>query len=251
MTSFSDILLDLPKDAPRAHDTFPAKYMTEYLESYVENHVYQGKTLRDRIRLNTEVCSVEKQDGVWVLHIGRSSCQRIRSTKLAVAAGTTSLPIMPTFSYTPESGLPIIHHRDFGIQSEEILAPSSAYSNITVLGGGKSAADMVYTSLKAGKNVSWIIRKSGEGPGIFMNPSASGRYKHLAEAGVTQNATILNPSGFRPMVAWAQNLHQSDSERANLESKLLAADARFKAWANYDGREDALPGFHGLEPTAL
>ena len=52
------------------------------------------------------------------------------------------------------------------------------------------------------------------------------------------------------MVAWAQKLHQSDSERANLESKLLAADVRFKAWANYKGREGALPGFRDLEPTA-
>ena len=60
---------------------------------------------------------------------------------------------------------------------------------------------MVYTSVKAeDKNVIWIIRQSGEGPGIFMNPTATGRYRNNAEAGVTQKAITLNPSGFRPMI---------------------------------------------------
>ena len=247
MSSFSDVLLDLPEDAPRAHDTFPASYITDYLESYVDNHIYHGEPLRDRVRLNMEVRSIEKENGIWILHTSGSS---FRSTKLAVAAGITSIAHMPSISKNHGFVAPIIHHRDFGPQSAALLAPSSEYGNITVLGGGKSAADMVYASLKAGKNVNWLIRKSGEGPGLFMNPLASGRYRHLAEKGATQNATALSPSGFHPMVEWAQKLHHSESEKPSLESKLFAADALFKAWANYHGRENALPGFRDLEPTA-
>ena len=109
---------------------------------------------------------------------------------------------------------------------------------------------MVYAAVKAGKNVNWVIRKSGEGPGIFMNPAATGRYKHNAEGGTTQKATDLNPSSFRSMPEWARIMHQSESERENLESKLFAADRRYKAWANYKGRKSALPGFRDLEPRA-
>ena len=109
---------------------------------------------------------------------------------------------------------------------------------------------MVYASVKAEKNVNWIIRKNGEGPGIFMNPATSGRYRNNAEAGATQKAVFLNPSGYRPMREWAQMMHRSVSERGNLESKLFAADRRYKAWANYGGRKGALPGFRELEPTA-
>lgn len=114
---------------------------------------------------------------------------------------------MPNFPRSDDWMAPILHHRDFGLHSKAILASSSVYKNITVFDGGKSAADMVYASVKAGKNVKWIVRKTGEGPGIFMNPTATGRYRNNAEAGAEQKATILNPSGFRPLLEWAQMLH--------------------------------------------
>ena len=250
MTSFSDVALEVPRDAPKLHDTFEARYVTQYLEDYVDSHVYNGRPLRSCIRLNAEVRSVEKFGSGWILHVDGAAPQSLRCMKLAVASGLTSSPNMPNFPRSHDWMAPILHHRDIGAHSKAILAASSAYKNITVLGGGKSAADMVYASVKAGKNVNWIVRKPGEGPGIFMNPAATGRYRNNAEAGATQKATILNPSGFRPMVEWAQRLHQSVSERENLDSKLFAADRRYKAWANYREREGALPGFCELEPTA-
>ena len=250
MTSFSDVVLEVPKDAPKVHDTFEAKYVTQYLEEYVDSHVYNGTSLRNRIRLNEEVRSVEKIDNGWILHLNGVVPLKLRCIKLAVASGLTSLPVLPKFHGSHDWAVPMLHHRDFGVHSKAILAASSAHKNITVLGGGKSAADMVYGAIKAGKNVNWIVRKTGEGPGIFMNPAPTGRYKNNAEAGATQKATILNPSGFRPMIEWAQMLHQSVAERENLDSKLFAADRRYKAWVNYRGREGALPGFSDLEPKA-
>ena len=247
MTSFSDVVLEVPKGAPKLHDTFEAKYVTQYLEDYIDCHVYNGTSLRSWIRLNAEVRSVERTDSGWILQVDGVVPSNIRCSKLTVASGLTSLPILPNFPHSHDWIAPILHHRDFGVHSKAILA-SSVYKNITVLGGGKSAADMVYGSIKAGKNVSWIVRKTGEGPGIFMNPAAIGRYKNNAEAGATYNATILNPSAFRPMLEWAQRLHQSVSERDNLDSKLFAADRRYKAWADYRGRKGALSGFRELEP---
>ena len=250
MASFSDVALQIPEDTPKLHDTFEAKYVTQYLEEYVDSHVYNGRSLRSRIRLNVEIRTVEKSDGGWILQVDGAMGQSVRCVRLAVASGLTSSPNMPNFPRSHDWMAPILHHRDFGIRSKTILAASSAYKNVTVLGGGKSAADMVYASVKAGKNVNWIVRKSGEGPGIFMNPAATGRYRNHVEAGATQRATFLNPSGFHPMLEWARTLHQSVSERENLDSKLFAADRRYKLWANYRGREGALPGFRELEPKA-
>ena len=250
MTSFSDVALQLPKDAPKLYDTFEAKYVTQYLEDYVDSHVYNGSSLRSRIHLNAEVRAVEKIGNEWVLQVGGAMRQSLRCVKLAVASGLTSSPNMPNFPRSHDWMAPKLHHRDFGVHSKKILATSSAYKNITVLGGGKSAADMVYASVKARKNVNWIVRKTGEGPGIFMNPAATGRYRNNAEAGATQKAATLNPSGFHPMPEWAQMLHQSVSERTTLDSQLFASDRRYKLWANYRGREGALPGFRELEPKA-
>lgn len=250
MTSFSDIALTLSEDTPKLHDTFEAKYVTQYLEDYVDNHVYNGTSLRSRIQLDTAVHCVEKYNRGWILHVGGSVRSSVRCKQLAVASGLTSSPVMPSFPKSSDFKAPVLHHRDFGLHSEAILAASSVYKHITVLGGGKSAADMIYAALRAGKDVNWIVRKSGEGPGIFMNPAATGRYKNNAEAGATQKATTLNPSGFRPMAEWAKQLHQSDLEREDLESKLFTSDHSYKAWADYKGRKGALPGFSGLEPSA-
>lgn len=254
MSSFADVALEIPDDAPTLHDTFEAKYVAKYLEEYVDSHVYNGASLRSRIQVNSDVRSVEKHGDGWLLHVVDStsdeSSQSVYCKKLAVASGLTSIPNMPTFPRSPEWKAPILHHRDLGAHEKEILAAESAYRNITVLGGGKSAADMVYGSLKKGKNVNWIIRTSGEGPGIFMDPAAGGRYRHAAEGGATQKATALSPSHFYNLPAASLALHQNESERASLEEKLYAADKRFKALANYQGREGALPGFRGLEPKA-
>lgn len=71
-----------------------------------------------------------------------------------------------------------------------------------------------------------------------------------AEAGATQKATILYPSGFHSMPEWAEELHHSVLKKGNLDSKLSAPDRRYNAWANYRGSEGALPGFRELEPEA-
>ena len=36
MTSFADVTFEIPKDAPKLHDTFEAKHVIRYLEDYVD-----------------------------------------------------------------------------------------------------------------------------------------------------------------------------------------------------------------------
>ena len=248
MSSFSDCPMELPADAPKVQDTFPAKYVSEYLEKYVANHIYDGKSLRSRIQLRSKVLNVKRISSGWILHI--EGDVNIRCRKLAVASGLTSEPVMPMIPQMHNLLAPLFHHREFGTHSKRILAASSGYTNVTVLGGGKSAADMVYASLKAGKAVNWIIRRTGEGPGIFQNPASNGRYRNTAEKNATQTASLLNPSAFHLMPEWAQFLHQSASKKEGLESRLFAPDHRSKEWVNYKGREGALPCFGRLEPRA-
>lgn len=250
MASFSDVALELPADAPRSYDNFEAKYLKQYLEQYVDSHVYNGISLRNRIWVNANVHSAERTATGWTLHINGAVTQLIQCNRLAVASGTASKPIMPIFPLSDGFLAPILHHRDFGIRSKAILAESSMCRNVTVLGGGKSAADMVYASLKAGRTVNWVIRTSGEGPAIFMNPAPTGRYMHAVEANATRNAAVLNPSSFHPLDDWAQMLHQTVSKREELKLKLFAADRCYGAWPDYRGREGALPCFRELEPRA-
>ena len=86
MTSFSDVALPVPEDAPMLHDTFEAKYVTQYLEKKFDSHVYDGRSLRSRIRLNAEVRSVERVENGWLVHVDGATPQRLRCIKLAVAS---------------------------------------------------------------------------------------------------------------------------------------------------------------------
>jgi hypothetical protein len=86
----------------------------------------------------------------------------------------------------------VLHQDGFG--SSNILT-SPEIRNITVLGGGKSSADMVYESVKAGKTVSWILKASDTtGPGFFLSPEGAGPYKNAFEIGMTRLAATLTPS---------------------------------------------------------
>lgn len=50
MSGFSDMPLTVPQDAEVFSDIFEAKYVTEYLEKYIDDHVYCERSLRGRIK---------------------------------------------------------------------------------------------------------------------------------------------------------------------------------------------------------
>ncbi|KAL9054839.1 MAG: hypothetical protein Q9206_003376 [Seirophora lacunosa] len=64
---------------------------------------------------------------------------------------------MPSLPGQEKFQNPIVHQKDFG--KSDVLA-SSASKRVTVLGAAKSAADLVYDCVKAGKAVTWIVRRT-------------------------------------------------------------------------------------------
>ena len=228
---------------------FRAKYTTRYLEKYVDFHDFQGKTLRDRICFNFKVSKLSKDGSIWVL-LGShqaSTEQRFLTYKLTVASGLTSVPNIPSINGDSCFERPIIHQVAFGQSS---VLSSTSVRSVAILGGGKSAADMVYACVKAGKKVSWIIRRSGTGPGYMFLPSGVGPYKNSFELGSARFVNTLSPSIFHPRSLWTTFLHSTgfgnkvvDLIWNNFEKNNLNA-------ANFDKRQASSSNFAQLKPQS-
>lgn len=248
ISGFSDVPFQVPPGAPTAYDMYEAKYVTNYLESYLDTHVYNGQSLRDRICFGQDVQAIEKNHDTWIITARDPNdvSTTIRCHALGIASGLTSLPKIPTLPGQERFTKPVLHHRDFARISPRILADPGC-TNVTVLGGGKSAADMVYVSVKSGKKVIWVIPQKGKGPAKFMDPSANEPYKSAVEAGITRGATAMNPSCFAEMPLWARILHWTPLGGYITRRKAYANDQRCRAFADYHHRQGAQPTFHKLE----
>lgn len=228
---------------------FRAKYTTQYLERYVDFHDFQGKTLRGRICFNFKVSKVVKESSIWAVWGTHqtSTEQRFLAYKLIVASGMTSIPNIPSIDGDSCFERPIIHQVAFGQSS---VLSSTSVRSVAILGGGKSAADMVYACVRAGKKVSWVIRRSGTGPGYMFLPSGVGPYKNSYELGSTRFVNTLSPSIFYPKSLWTTILHGTafgnkvvDVIWNNFEKNNLNA-------ANFDERPDSCPSFAQLKPQS-
>ena len=141
---------------------------------------------------------------------------------------------------------PILHQKEFGKAKSTILA-SDSYQNVIILGGGKSAADMVYDSVQAGKKVSWVIRETGEDSAAFTSAKGKGSYRNGPEIAPTRMLSALNPSYFAPVTGWTKLIHSSRYGRAVVARIWLGADQACRDLANFQGREGALPGFESMK----
>lgn len=205
MAEYSDTAMPDPPVEDIYFDTFKAKYTTQYLESYVDKQIFAGKSLRERIKFGFEVQNVKKVDRQWVIS-GKENGSEARTyyaSKVVVASGLTSVPNLPKLPNDEQFEAPIIHQGDFG-QSSVLSSPD--IKDITVLGGSKSSADMVYASVKAGKSVSWIIRVPGTGPGFFLSAKGIGPYRNAIAIGSTRIASTLSPNFFNDNW-WTRFLH--------------------------------------------
>ena len=249
MTEYSDKGMILPAGEDTYHDTFRAKHVTQYLEEYLDEHVYAGSSLRDRLRFNFTVDRIEKSgtQEYWTVR-GTDRLTETQSTfqasKLMIASGITSEPNMPDLPGRETFKGDITHSEGFG--SSSILS-SPDKRQVVVIGGGKSSADMVYALAKADKEVSWIIRKSGTGPAAFIDIKGHGRYKNAAEIGNTRLMTSFGPSAFVDS-KWKDSwVHRSRMGRAVFEKVWFNADRDIRAEANYHRREGARDGYKNLE----
>lgn len=151
--------------------------------------------MRSRIRFGIEVHSVRKIDGVWVVSASEEACgnpETSHCSKLMVASGLTSVPYIPALPGKEKFGGPIIHQEAFG--SSDILS-SPPIQTITMLGSGKSSADMIYAAVKAGKSVNWVFKATDiTGPAFFLLPKGKGPYKNAFKIGMTRLAATFTPS---------------------------------------------------------
>ena len=251
MVGFSDVPLTLPDDAPTYYGSFEAKYVTEYFENYVDSHVYNGSSLRNRIFFGNHVDKVEKIEGSWVIRAQDSiRGERIfRSSRIAMATGLTSIPNIPSLPRSEDFEGSICHHKQWGDFSKYTLNTSDC-KHVAVLGGAKSATDMVYECVKKGKSVSWIIRKSGEGPALFVPALGGGRYENSTEKGTTRLSAYFSPSSFMPNLWSTRLIHGTSIGRDYLRRKTQADDQSCRDLAAYRTREGALSSFQKLESTA-
>ena len=221
---------------------FKANHTTKYLESYVDSHRFAGQTLRDRIKFACKVKAITKAEGVWLVQCDIAT---FRATKVIIASGLSSTPSMPDLPGKDNFEVPVIHQEDFGRSS---VLSSPDYQNVTVLGAGKSAADMVYASVKAGKSVSWVLRTSGTGPASFFSPKGKGPYKNGFEFGATRMAGTLSLSIFAPDTWWTRFVNGNKYGQKIVNALWSTADKATLDLADYDGRHNALEGFQNLKP---
>lgn len=248
MSGFSDVPISLSPDAVTYHDIFEAKYVTEYLEKYADSHVYSGKSLGDRMMFKVKVLKMNKIGGSWRITAREDENKEViyDTRRLVLATGHTTIPNMPSLPGQGQFEGPVLHQKDFGKATTTILA-SDSYKLITILGGGKSAADMVYDSVTAGKRVSWTIRETGGGPASFAGAEGKGPYRNGPEIAATRMPSVLSPSCFAPISWWTRLLHGTMCGRKIVANIWFGADQACRNLARFNDREGALPGCGNLK----
>lgn len=249
MAEFSDLPMVPPSET--LYDLYEAKHVAAYLEKYVDEFKYQGRSLRDRIVFEFTVAKIEKINDKWDIrgHYNdkKEAAIVFHAPKVMIASGLTSSPNMPILPNQENFQGPILHQKDFGQSS--VLSSKDKY--VTVVGGAKSAADMVYASVKAGKSVSWIIRKSGSGPAAFLSSEGRGRYKNSAELGFTRIMSTFTPSYFTPQTWWTRFLHTTRPGNWIVSQIWNTADKVSRDGAKFDARPEALANFKNLKPNTM
>lgn len=233
---------------------YDAKYTIDYLDSYLDRHAYAGKRLRERIMCNFQVKTIFKaEDGVWKVtgHTNpRAAEARERAftaPKIIIASGFTSEPNMPNFNMKGFSGR-IIHSKEYGREADSIL--TGPKRRISVLGGGKSAADMVYAAAKAGHEVSWIIRKSGSGPGLLLKVEPVGKYRNATELMQARFMSTLSPNMFMKRTWWTWFVHSTWLGRWLLNMMFGFVQRDSEKAAGYHTTEGVEGSFKLLKPDA-
>ena len=251
MAEFSDMPLTLPPNEETYHDIFRAKHVTTYLDEYVDKNVFQGRSLRERIKFGYTVRKAERTENGWILqgnHGSEGTDQSISCSKLMVAAGLTSEPNMPDLPEKHRYQGMLLHQKAFGGAS---ILSNPDVKRVAIIGAGKSAADMVYASAKAGKSTVWIIRQSGTGPAAFIDIKGHGRYKNAAEIGHTRMMIPMMPSCFAESTLFSRFIQKTKFGQIVGKKVWQNADRDIHLEANYHGREGARNGYSNLEPETV
>ncbi|KAF1998428.1 FAD/NAD(P)-binding domain-containing protein [Amniculicola lignicola CBS 123094] len=237
---------DQPMEGVELKDTyhryFEAKNFTKYLDKYLDSHVYDGMSLTDRIVLNARVEKLWKEGEKW--HAKTVSGETYTSPRVIDASGLTSLPNIPDIRDADRFLGTIVHHKDFG-KSDIIKTCKS----VVVVGGAKSAADLAYSCAKAGLEVSWVIRKNGNGPAAFLPAEAPIRfYKDSNVAFHHRAMATLLASIYAPESWWTAFIHRTRLGRALLQTIWRTVYNDILAQADYDRADGKANGYANLRP---
>jgi dimethylaniline monooxygenase (N-oxide forming) len=241
IAEFADMPMERPPAEDSMNDLFKAKYTMKYIEDYADNRKFAGRSLRDRVQFNTNVKSVEKVDSRWQLSCTMSkeggTQKDIFAARLMVANGQASTPRMPDLPGKEKFAGLIMHSVDWG--QADVLT-NEKIKNVVVLGGGKSAADMVYESAKAGKTVSWNIRKTGPkstGPGFFAPLDVPvPEYDNPGLAAQSRVMARLQPTFLNQDTWWTRFLHGTNFGVSLVKRIFGLADAQLQKRARYKER---------------
>ena len=262
MAEFSDRPMTPPPAEDQFYGFFPAQYTAAYLESYVDNHVYAGRTIRDRVLFKAQVVNVARfqpsdpADGAtnptieWIVTYNAN--QRVHASKLIDATGMTNRPEIPSLPGSSTFRGETLHHKSFGQKEKSLLADPSA-QNICILGGAKSAADVAYAFAKTSggkKNVHWIVREDGNGPcAFFAVQPVSERYANSNEGFYNRYLASYLPNTFGRRWAILKWLLQGTVLGRWYAKRLWDGfDKGLRGLMNYQREEGKETGFANLEP---
>lgn len=249
MAMFSSLPMETPPKQETYYDFFPARCVTQYLSKYVNEQIYCDRSIRQRLFFNRRVIHVEFSEATRHWQITCDGVhQPLFTTNLLVAAGLTSQPNMPELGGQDAFQGSILHHVDFG---SSLVLKDIRVKHIAVLGGAKSAADVAYAAAKAGKTVSWIIRKSGNGPAHFTPARGFGPYKNSNELLYTRLTAVFNPSMWNRHNWLSRLFHETRFGRRIIDWIWEGFDANSRHEAGFDKKCSSLgseSGFANLEP---
>lgn len=189
---YSDFPMDTETYGVKPGEHIPGEVIHRYLGNYAQHYGFYAQ-----IRFQTKVNTAEhQQDSGWLLKCSRDNKvggtpeeSRIVTSKLIVAAGLTSEPLMPNFRGEQTFEAPLFHCKYLQERADLI----STAKSVAVLGATKSAWDTAYAFASKGVKVDMIIRESGHGPCWMSPPYVTPLKKWLEKLVETRFLTWLSP----------------------------------------------------------
>lgn len=200
---FSDMCMDEDPEL-EMWNIIPGHKVGEYLRKFSKRF-----GIDEHLRLNTKVFSAVPEKGAggqsrWRLEVQTKGKERevLKCDKLIVASGPSSDPRLPNLDTSRFLG-PVFHSLYLGARHPELTAEN--IDHVTVVGGNKSAAEVVNLCASAGKKVTWLIREGGAGPGMLIQAKSGG--VHTAAIAFSRWAGLTVPCLMRTHGFWYWLLH--------------------------------------------
>lgn len=142
----------------------PAEALHKYMVKYAEEF-----GLLHRVMFQTTALEAEKMEDGWKLLVETKGEEYFVTTaKLIVGTGLASRPQKMRLKGDETYDAPFLHAGALAREASAV-AKDPKVERVTVYGGSKFAWDTVYTFASAGKEIDWVIRKSGHGPTWIAN----------------------------------------------------------------------------------